>query len=94
MTSSAAFGGLSLTAETNTHAVDRLISTREACAVVGLSRWTLWRRIARGKFPKPISLAKNHNAFRLSALTEWIAEKERESSAAAMPLPVNLKIQL
>jgi prophage regulatory protein len=44
--------------------------------------WRLWRV---GKFPKPVKLGENRNAWVESEIDKWIADrvKERDSNVAA-----------
>lgn len=76
---------LAISTDLQRQPLDRLVSTKDACAMLGLSRWTIRRRVAEGTFPKPIALSKNKNAFRASALSDWIAAQERGPASCDEP---------
>lgn len=44
-------------------------------ARVGLSRATIYRRVAVGDFPKPVPLGGKTVGWRLSAILRWMAER-------------------
>ena len=54
--------------------VDRLIRMREVTARVGMSRATIYRKIALGEFPKPVGIGGQSVRWRESTLAEWMAE--------------------
>ncbi|MGX1101067.1 helix-turn-helix transcriptional regulator [Amorphus sp. MBR-141] len=55
-------------------ACDRLLRLKEVVQLTGLSRSTLYRRVADGSFPRPRSLGPNAVAWRLSEVEAWIDE--------------------
>lgn len=50
----------------------RLIRLPAVVSMVGLSKSEVWRRIAAGKFPKPIKLGPNTSAFVEAEVAEWV----------------------
>lgn len=64
---------------------NQLLSIRETCAKTTLSRTTLWHKVTRGEFPKPIGLGNGvRKAFLASEVESWIADRvaERDREAA------------
>lgn len=55
-----------------------LMSTRECCERVGLSRQELWRRRRDGRFPEPIRLGARRVGFRREEIEAWIATRISE----------------
>jgi prophage regulatory protein len=51
--------------------------------MTGLSRPTLYREIAQGRFPRPIKLTAASRAWKLSEIIEWIESRERGAAPAA-----------
>jgi len=51
---------------------DRLLSVREACALLGISRSTLYKYIFEGTGPRSVHVGKRR-LFRRSDLDAWIA---------------------
>lgn len=54
---------------------NRLITPKQACERVALSRATLDRLVAAGTFPKPIRITERRLAFSEAEVDSWIAEK-------------------
>lgn len=52
---------------------DKLIRLREVVSRVGMSKATIYRKIALGEFPRPVSVGGQSVRWRESALDEWIA---------------------
>lgn len=50
---------------------------------VGLSRSSLDRLVAAGRFPKPIRLSERRLAFDVAEIEGWMAERSAERSEAA-----------
>ncbi|MFC3725460.1 helix-turn-helix transcriptional regulator [Neoaquamicrobium sediminum] len=64
---------------------NQLLSIRETCSRTTLSRTTLWQKVKRGEFPKPIGLGDGiRKAFVASEVDAWIAARvaERDEVAA------------
>jgi predicted DNA-binding transcriptional regulator AlpA len=49
----------------------QLIRKKPLCKQIGLSEWTLDRKIKRGEFPKPIWLGPTTPAWKLSEVEAW-----------------------
>lgn len=54
-------------------ATDRLIRLRDVALRVGMSKATIYRKIALGMFPKPVSVGGQSVRWRESVLDEWMA---------------------
>ena len=64
---------------------NQLLSIKDTCSRTTLSRTTLWQKVKRGEFPKPIALGEGiRKAFLASEVEAWIAERmaERDEVAA------------
>jgi excisionase family DNA binding protein len=59
---------------------DKLLSTPELCAFLGISRDTLyeWREV--GAAPPALKLPNGHLRFPLSELLEWLAQRRRSAA--------------
>lgn len=53
----------------------RLIRLPVVVSMVGLSRSEIWRRIAAGRFPKPLKLGPNTSAFVEAEVAAWVADQ-------------------
>lgn len=54
---------------------DRILRLPAVEARVGLSRATIYRRVAAGDFPRPVPLGGKAVGWRLSAILQWMAER-------------------
>ncbi len=63
-------------------AAPTLLRLPQVKAMVGLSRSTLYQRIADGKFPAPINLGARAVAWDSRAVNAWIAERIAQGSKA------------
>ncbi|WP_342657280.1 AlpA family phage regulatory protein [Sphingomonas sp. NY01] len=54
--------------------LDRIIRLRTVLARTGLSRSTLYRKIADGTFPRQLSISTHGAGWRESAVNRWIAD--------------------
>lgn len=54
---------------------DRILRLPAVEARVGLSRATIYRRVAAGDFPRPVPLGGKAVGWRLSAILRWVAER-------------------
>jgi len=52
---------------------DRIIRLRTVLARTGLSRSTIYRKIAEGTFPPQIKISTNGTGWRESEINRWIA---------------------
>ena len=53
----------------------RFLSPKTVCERIALSRATLDRLVAAGKFPKPIRITDHRLAYRAHDVQAWIEEK-------------------
>lgn len=54
---------------------ERIVRVREAVAMTGLSRVTLWRMGRAGTFPPAVRLGERATGYRLSEILEWIKSR-------------------
>jgi prophage regulatory protein len=57
------------------NAREALLRLPQVESLVGLKRSSIYRRIAAGDFPKPISLGGRAVAFPASQVQQWIADR-------------------
>lgn len=53
----------------------KLLSPKQVCERIALSRATLDRMVADGRFPAPIRLTERRLAFNAEAVNAWIDKK-------------------
>lgn len=54
--------------------IDRIIRLRTVLARTGLSRSTMYRKIAEGTFPSQIKISVHGAGWRESSVNRWIAD--------------------
>lgn len=54
----------------------QFLTPKAVCDKIALSRATLDRMVAAGKFPSPIRLTERRLAFNAATVEEWMAERE------------------
>lgn len=52
--------------------MDRLLSERQLTDALGVCRLTLYRRMTRGDFPKPLQIAPQRVRWRESEVLAWL----------------------
>lgn len=52
---------------------ERLLRLREIATRVGMSKATIYRKMARGEFPRPVSVGSQSVRWRESDLDGWMA---------------------
>ena len=52
--------------------MESLLSYRELSSLTGLSRATIWRRVADSTLPKPLRLSPNRVAWRATDIQSWV----------------------
>lgn len=57
-----------------TNATDRIIRLRTVLDRTGLSRSTVYRKIAEGTFPRQVRISVHGAGWRESAINRWIAD--------------------
>ena len=53
----------------------RFLSPKQVCAKTSLSRGTLDRLVAAGRFPQPIRITDRRLAYDAAAVEAWMVEK-------------------
>lgn len=53
----------------------RLIKLKDVMHITGLARSTVYKYIADGNFPKPVSLGERNVAWLYSEVEDWIWDK-------------------
>ena len=56
--------------------LDRLLTSKEVTEWAGISLATLYRLVAKGEFPKGLTLGLKARRWRLSQLQEYAAQRE------------------
>jgi prophage regulatory protein len=51
---------------------DRLLKLPEVCRIVGLAKPTIYARLAKATFPRPLDLGGNAVRWRASTIREWM----------------------
>lgn len=59
---------------------DRLIQVREVIRLTSLSRTSIHRMVAAGRFPRPLKIGASRRAWSLLAVRRWIAERLAEAN--------------
>ncbi len=57
-----------------TEAPERIVRLRTVMSRTGLSRTTIYRKIAEGTFPKQVRIAVRSSGWRESQLEQWISD--------------------
>ena len=63
---------------------DRILRIRTVLDRTGLSRSTLYRKIADGSFPAQVKLGEHSSGWRESAIDRWIADPVAFGAAASV----------
>lgn len=63
--------------------IDRIIRLKAVLDRTGLSRTTLYRKIAQGTFPRQIKITTHSAGWRESAIERWIADPSAYHQDAA-----------
>jgi predicted DNA-binding transcriptional regulator AlpA len=56
---------------------DPVLTAAETAAMLSITTRTLRRMMAEGLAPKCVQLGKRRHGFRLSAIDDWLAKRER-----------------
>lgn len=62
---------------------DRLLKLPEVCRIVGMSRTTVYERIKRETFPRPVDLGSGAVRWRESDVRGWMRALPIKGQAAA-----------
>jgi prophage regulatory protein len=57
--------------------INRCVRISHVCEMTGMSRSSVYRKIAEGSFPKPFKLGERAVAWRVTVIESWIADMER-----------------
>ena len=60
----------------------QLLTARQVCERVGMSRPALYRRLADGKFPPPVYVGERSPRWRSDALAAWIESLSSNPTSA------------
>ena len=60
------------------------ITQQEVCESIGLSRWTVWRKVKSGDFPTPCQPFPNLNRWSLEEVERWKQEHLRSRRNAVI----------
>ncbi len=55
---------------------DKCVRIKQVAEMVGFSKPTIYRLINKGSFPKPFNISTNCVVWRMSAIEDWIKERE------------------
>ena len=58
-------------------ALNRCVRIRQVCEMTGMSRASVYRKMADGTFPKSFKIGDSMSAWRVATIEAWIAERER-----------------
>ena len=56
--------------------MQRFLTPKAVCEKIALSRATLDRMVAAGRFPAPLRISERRLAYNEAAVEEWMAERE------------------
>ena len=54
----------------------RYLREKDLLKVIPISKSTLWRKVASGRFPKPIKLSEKITVWKTDEIEDWFAEQE------------------
>ena len=58
---------------------DRYIRIKELALMLGISRSNIYKLMKDNKFPKLIKLTERTIVWRLSVISQWVADKEKSN---------------
>ncbi len=50
----------------------KLLRLKEVCEIIGLSRSTIYKRLAEGSFPRPVRLSERATRWRPAEIEDWL----------------------
>jgi len=62
----------------------KILRIKQVMEAVGLSRSTIYERMAKGTFPQPIALGTNSVGWEEEAIAEWKAKRPRGVGKGAL----------
>lgn len=60
--------------------VDRLLRLRDVVVLVGLAKATIYRKVAAGEFPRPVTVGKSSVRWRESDLARWVESLTQQAA--------------
>ena len=65
-------------AQDSSHAAfNRCVRIRQVCDMTGMSKASVYRKMADGTFPKSFKISEGISAWRVATIEAWIADRER-----------------
>lgn len=61
----------------------QMLRIADVCKLVSLSKTTIYDRLARGKFPRPVRFTRTLNLWVLSEVEAWVDEQIAARDGAA-----------
>jgi prophage regulatory protein len=58
-------------------AFNRCVRMRQVCEMTGMSKASVYRKMADGTFPHSFKIGESMSAWRVATIEAWIADKER-----------------
>lgn len=59
---------------------DRLLRLRDVVSRVGLAKATIYRKIAAGEFPRPVTVGKSSVRWRESDISGWMSALTQQAA--------------
>jgi prophage regulatory protein len=66
-----------LAAAFKTLGIDRVLSVKETVTITSLSRSTIYRHMAEGRFPSAVRIGPGRIGFKSGDLAQWLASREQ-----------------
>ena len=71
----------------------KLLTRSQVAAELGVSQWTIWDWVKKGKFPKPVSLSPGHAMkWREVDVAIWLQRRMRKAEKPALRGAVKAKM--
>ena len=65
--------------------IDRLVRMRELIKIVSMSRANIYLLMSKGRFSKNFKIGEQTAVWRLSAIEDWIKQRENEKNIYINP---------
>ena len=76
----AAFSQIKFAVRKERPMIDRMLRIEEVVEMTGLSRATIYRKMGRGQFPKPLKLGDRAVRWRQSEIEDWLDSLPRAAA--------------
>ncbi len=63
--------------DNNSATFNRCVRIRQVCEMTGMSKASVYRKMADGTFPKSFKIGERMSAWRVSTFEAWITDRER-----------------